>query len=106
MSRRDHLSIEQRAIERAATRERMARLRQDPAYREKVNARRKERDRERKAADPDLRARLTKNSLRHHHAHKHDHGYAEKRAAQLRRWREERRLGEEFEAFMARVGEP
>lgn len=106
MSKRDGYTPEQREHERTATRERMARLRADPAYRDKVNTRRRERDRERKQVDPTLRPRLTQNSLRHHHSHKGDPGYQPRRADYLRRWRTERRIGEEFEAFMARVGSP
>jgi hypothetical protein len=103
MGRRDGCSPEARERERSANRQRMARLRQDPAYRARINARRKERDRERKVADPDIRPRLTASHLRYHHAHKDDPEYREKRLAYLRRWRAERRVDEEFEAFMTRM---
>lgn len=103
MGKRDHYTSEQRAREREANRQRMSRKRQDPEYRAQTNARRRARDAERKKADPRLRKRLTANSKNYYEGRKNDPEFRAKRQAYLNRWRSERRLGEEFEAFMARI---
>jgi hypothetical protein len=103
MARRDNQSQEARERERAANRARMAAKRLDPDYVALVNARRKERDRERKAADPELKARLRENRKRYFDRRKSDPDFWKKRHDYLRRWRKERLIGEEFEDFMNRI---
>lgn len=103
MGRRDNQSPETRERERAANRERMARLREDPAYRDKVNAKRAARDAERKATDPALVARLRTNQSRYYRKRAGDEAFWIPRREYMARWLAERREAEEFEAFMARI---
>lgn len=106
MSRRANQSPEARERERVANRLRMASKRQDPLYRDAVNAKRKARDRQRKQADPDLRPRLTANAKRYYDSRKRDPLFWSKRKEYLARWRDERSLDEAFEDFMSRIEAP
>lgn len=103
MSRRANQSPEARERERIANRLRMRRVMADPERRARANARRKERDRQRKQDDPSLRPRLSANSKRYYESRKGDAAFWSKRKEYLRRWRQERFLDEEFEAFMQRI---
>lgn len=103
MSRRDNWGDDRKAAEREKNRQRMARYRQDPEYRERINARRKERDRERKSSDPSLRKRLTENSKRFVQRQRGNPEFWARRHEYLKKWRSERRIDEEFEEFMARI---
>jgi hypothetical protein len=104
MTRRASMSPEARSREREANRLRMALKRADPVYRAEVNARRKARDRERKAVDPTLRKRLTETSKRHaKRKWASDPDFRAKRTAYLKRWKAERLLDEAFEDFIKRI---
>lgn len=103
MSRRASMSPEARQREREANRQRMARNLADPEYRDLVNARRKVRDRERKAIDPAIRLRLTATSKRYYESRRDDPAFWIQRKEYLRRWRLERHLDEAFEDFMKRI---
>lgn len=103
MSRRINMSPEARAREREANRLRMAACRRDPVYAAKVNARRKERDRERKKQNPELRKRLTANSKRYYESRRDDPVFWSRRKEYFARWKAERRIDEEFEDFMNRI---
>jgi hypothetical protein len=103
MPRRDNQSPEARERERVANRERMARLRQDPEYRARVNAARAARDAERRLVDPELVTRLRANKKRYYDKRKDDEGFWIPRKEYMRRWKEERRAEEEFQAFMDRL---
>ena len=92
-----------RTNEREANRLRMAAKRADPEYRAKVNATRAKRDAERKASDPELRKRLTANSLRYYRKRSCEREFWEVRKLYLREWREKRRDEEAFEMFMERM---
>lgn len=103
MSRRDNWSEDRIANERVKNKLRMAKKLECEAYRERVNAKRKERDRERKSADPELTARLNRNKKKYFEKRKKDPSFWEKRNEYLRRWRAERRINEEFEDFLTRI---
>lgn len=100
MTKRDNWTEEMREAERIKNRERMRRKMLDPEYRAKVNARRKARDADRKKKDPELRKRLTKNSLRHFHRKKSDSEFMKKRVIQNRKWRNEARADRQFDHVM------
>lgn len=103
MSRRANQSPEAKERERVANRERMARLREDPAYRAKVNAARAVRDAERKAIDASLVERLRANQNRYYRRRADDEGFWAPRREYIARWKAERREAEEYDAFMARM---
>jgi hypothetical protein len=103
VSKRDGYSPEALAREREANRLRMARLRADPEYLATANARRKQRERERKASDPTIRPRLTAASKRYYESRRGDPEFWSKRKEYWRRWKAERLLDEQFEDFMRRI---
>jgi hypothetical protein len=99
MGKRDGWNEEQRSKERDANKLRMRRAMADPLYRAAANERRKKRDAERKATDPDLRKRLNEYSAAYVERNKHTDDFKAKRAAELKRWRNKNRL--ELEADLA-----
>lgn len=99
MSRREHWTEEQRAADRAKTRERMRRLSADPEYRQRAYARRKAAE----IARPELRAAPRRASAAYYARRRDDAEFRAKREAYQLRWLAERRLDEEFEAFIARI---
>lgn len=101
MSRRDQWTLEQRERERTATRERMARLRLDPAYRDQANARRREQEAKRKAADPALIVHRRATKKRHYDKRHGDPQFEAERVERHKRWRHARRANEQAEAFIA-----
>ena len=109
MAKRDGYTPEQRARENELNRERMARLRCSMSADERSAeaARRKAREAEKAKADPEWaelrRMRRSRTLQRYFDSRKDDHEFTTRRQEYLRRWRAERRVDEEFEAFMTRI---
>lgn len=109
MPKRDHMTPEQRARENELNRDRMARARKamTPEERSAEAARRKERERRKVEADPEWaelrRLRRSRTLRRYFDSRRDDPAFTASRTEYLRRWRAERRVDEEFEAFMARI---
>lgn len=103
MSRRANQSPEARDRERTANRERMRLAREDPAYRDSVNAARAARDAERRLLDTELVERLRANQKRYYERRKDDPAFWEPRKDYIKRWKAERLENEHYEAFMARM---
>lgn len=102
MGKRDHYTPEQWEAERIRNRARMT-----PEERSAEAARRKQREAEKARHDPAwawARACSRSIALRVYYAsRKDDPEFWSNRKAYLARWRKERRIDEEFEAFMARI---
>ena len=109
MGKRDHYTPKQREAERVKNRARMAlvRERMTPEQRSAEAARRKQREAEKARRDPawaKAKARNRSKSLQaYYETRKDDQEFWSNRKAYLARWRKERRIDEEFEAFMARI---
>lgn len=109
MSKRDHYTPEQREAERVKNRERMARARakMTPEERSAEAARRKKREAGKAERDPSWakakRNRRSKVLRTYFETRKDDPAFWSKRNSYLARWRKERRINEEFEAFMERI---
>lgn len=109
MAKRDRMTPEQRARENELNRERMARAREamTPEERSAEAACRKERERKKAESDPEWaelkRLRRSRTLRRYFDSRRDDPNFTANRTEYLRRWRAERRVDEEFEAFMARI---
>lgn len=108
MADRTRYTPEQRARERAANRERMRRANAALPPGERSRRARERRQRE-AATDPETialrKARRSAAVKRYYEKRKGDPAFWRKRDEYLRRWRAERRVNEQFEAFMARIEE-
>jgi hypothetical protein len=109
MGKRDHWTEERREAERTKNRERMARARElmTPEERSAEAARRKMREAGKAERDPSWakakRNRRSKVLRTYFQARKDDPAFWSKRNSYLARWRKERRIDEEFDAFMERI---
>lgn len=109
MGKRDHYTPEQREAERIRNRARMARARErmTPEQRSAEAARRKQREAEKAARDPEWAwAKACNRSIAlrvYYESRKDDPEFWSNRKSYLARWRKERRIDEEFEAFMTRI---
>lgn len=99
MTKRDTYTPVQRARENELNRERMERARASMAQ--------EEREHRKAAADPEWaelkRLRRSRTLRRYFDSRRDDPAFTANRTEYLRRWRAERRVDEEFEAFMARI---
>ena len=109
MAKRDNYTPEQLERERIANRQRMARRRaaMSPEERSSEAARRKQREADKAIADPAWaelrRSRASATTRRYYESRRGDPAFWQKRQEYLRRWRQERREDEAFEAFIARI---
>lgn len=109
MAKRDNYTQEQWERERLANRHRMARRRAAMSREERSAeaASRKQREAEKAIADPvwaELRrSRASATARRYYESRRGDPVFWQKRQEYLRRWRQERRDDEAFEAFIARI---
>ncbi|MCY0150902.1 hypothetical protein OEG84_25180 [Hoeflea sp. G2-23] len=110
MAKRDHWTPEQREAERVKNRERMKRkyAAMTPEERHAEVVRRKERETQKAKNDAHWAMVKARNRAqvirRYYQSRSDDHEFWSKRKSYLARWRKERLIDEEFEAFMARIG--
>lgn len=106
MADRSNFTAEQRERERAANRERMRRRYQNmpPEERSRIHRQRRERE---AAASPEVvalrKAQRSATMRRYIESRKGDAEFWRRRKEYLRRWRNECRLDEAFDVFMARI---